>query len=37
MNTIESNIETVIGGLSQGDDAAKLIALYPTERGESPV
>ena len=37
MNTIESNDETVIGGLSQGDDAAKLRALYPTERGESPV
>ena len=33
MNTIESNDETVIGGLSQGDDAAKLRALYPTERG----
>ena len=37
MNTIESNDETVIGGLSQGDDAAKLRALYPTEKGESPV
>ena len=37
MNTIESNNETVIGGLSKGDDAAKLRALYPTERGESPV
>ena len=37
MNTIESNDETVIGGLSQDDDAAKLRALYPTEKGESPV
>ena len=37
MKTIESNDETVIGGLSQGDDAAKLRALYPTEKGESPV
>ena len=37
MNTIESNDETVIGGLSQGDDVAKLRALYPTEKGESPI
>ena len=33
MNTIKSND----GGLSQGDDAAKLRARHPTEKGESPV
>ena len=36
-NTIVNNEETKIGGFSQDVDAAKLRALYPTEKGESPV
>ena len=37
LNTIVNNEETIIGGFSQDVDAAKLRALYPTEKGESPV
>ena len=37
LNTMVNNEETIIGGFSQDIDAAKLRALYPTEKGESPV
>lgn len=37
LNTMVNNEETIIGGFSQDVDAAKLRALYPTEKGESPV
>ena len=37
LNTMVNNEETIIGGFPQDVDAAKLRALYPTEKGESPI